>query len=142
MSEIAPPLTDVELAEIEARANAATPGPWELCQSETHCHVVYPDDTHVGGVDGEHWWPADAEFVAHARTDIPRLLAEVRALRKELARTGHLVAAALRWADLWPFVPGPGNDEEAREDALLACEQTLFDAVCAYLEAQSGQGRE
>lgn len=79
-----PPLTADEIAAIRARAQAATPGPWEAPESEW-------SDPHVVTTDGE-WiaafiacYPegaipmdaADATFIAHARTDIERLLAAV-----------------------------------------------------------------
>ena len=65
------------LNEIEARANAATEGPWELLGDGEYVSgpgiLVAPDD---GGVTS-----ADAEFIAAARTNVPRL---VDALEKVL----------------------------------------------------------
>lgn len=79
-------LTDKEIAEIKAREEAATEGPWShegsgnvytgsilaisSCGGEYGCHETLPQD--------------DAHFIAHARTDIPRLLDEVERLRDEL----------------------------------------------------------
>jgi hypothetical protein len=75
------------LAEIKAREQAATRGPWEV---KTNRH---PETTGEawGWIKGpcENWcWTDmrsssrhDAEFIAHARTDIPALLAEVERLR-------------------------------------------------------------
>ena len=70
------------LAQIEARADAATDGPWTWASHRT--------------VDGDEWavfdphdwalasnrdgWTPDAEFIAHARTDVPRLVAALRAV--------------------------------------------------------------
>lgn len=56
------------LAAIRARADAATPGPWDDFQ--------WDQDT--GG-----YLPADADFIAHARSDIPFLLARVGQLEAE-----------------------------------------------------------
>ena len=67
------------LNEIEARANAATEGPWEgirypdwflgrvIVSGELSVCVAedFPDD-------------ADAEFIAHARTDVPALVSVAR----------------------------------------------------------------
>ena len=104
------------LDEIEARANAATEGPWEVgdryhCQSADKCdcrqgygplidtyqHPAW-GTMHVHRSD-EPWWdegvlyrtaggppgdvgrdiaPADAEFIAHARQDVPALVAVAR----------------------------------------------------------------
>ena len=64
------------LNEIEARANAATEGPWDLIGGGEYVTpvgiMVAPDD---GGVNG-----ADAEFIAHARTDVPDMAAALRAV--------------------------------------------------------------
>ena len=71
------------LNEIEARANAATDGPWEgirypdgllgrvIASDELGVCIAedFPDD-------------ADAEFIAHARTDVPALVAALRAVLK------------------------------------------------------------
>ena len=65
------------LARIRAQADAATEGPWELLGDGEYVSgpgiLVAPDD---GGVTS-----ADAEFIAAARTNVPRL---VDALEKVL----------------------------------------------------------
>lgn len=90
-----PPLTPEALAEIRKRAEAATPGPWEprdpdWWQLEDPDYADKTDGIQAAGrsimgtCDG---CPAgkydDAVFIAHARTDIPALLAEVERLRAE-----------------------------------------------------------
>lgn len=100
-------LTDEDLDAIEARARAATAGPWYVC---------YLDDDHAMNLTavateviptGTRWpnfdpakvvaatlvqqpryvshaaecWDEDADFIAQARADVPRLLQEVRRLR-------------------------------------------------------------
>jgi hypothetical protein len=92
-------LRDEELAAIKKRVEAATPGPW-AATGEYFC-LAAPDATHVvcfghdyddyGDVKGP-----DAEFIAHARTDVPALLAEVERLRAELA---NLVGAIAQEAE-------------------------------------------
>lgn len=64
-------MTEAELAEIEARANAATPGPWK-----------------IGGLRRLQMglMEQDADFVTAARTDVPALVAEVRRLLAALAK--------------------------------------------------------
>ena len=84
-------LTDEQLAEIRARLEAATPGPW---------HVAHTDGAvgkaEVTGEDraGNPIWeqihiadtgPVDVDFIAHAPTDIAALLAEVEALNREIS---------------------------------------------------------
>jgi len=89
----------LDLDAIEARANAATPGPWLnadkkdigkdwLIGSVIDCGTTLELSDRIVTTDrlsglnvtsgGAH---EDAEFIAHARTDIPALIAEIRALR-------------------------------------------------------------
>jgi hypothetical protein len=83
-------ITQLDLEAIKARADAATPGPWfteygyKLAKVMTktakgHGRVMLAQDwIPRQGVDGP--LQDDAEFIAHARTDIPLLLAEVERL--------------------------------------------------------------
>lgn len=71
MSYHTPP-TDEELTEMQARCDAATPGPWNsfnrLIVDEYLCYK------------------SDGKFIDHARTDLPRLIAEVNRLKAEVER--------------------------------------------------------
>lgn len=73
------------LDEIRARAEAATPGPWkyDLCDwgKRTSCAVRHGGHLIIGFDGGLR--ENDASFIAHARNDIPSLLAEVERLSKE-----------------------------------------------------------
>jgi hypothetical protein len=75
-------MTDKHLNEIEARANAASPGPWG-------CKWVYRGATRTAFLmreEGDGWFVGpnlDATFIAHARQDVPALIAEVRRLQAE-----------------------------------------------------------
>ena len=82
-------MTEAELNEIEARERAATPGPWTLtvgagaAMVTDDAVVIFaggPEDCSDPG-DDTHPTPADKAFLDNARTDIPRLTAEVRRLR-------------------------------------------------------------
>lgn len=64
------------LDEIKAREQAATPGPWY-----TDGWALWDDD--LNEFVELHDTDPDAQFLAHARTDIPALLAEVERLTKE-----------------------------------------------------------
>ena len=82
------------LAQIRARVEAATPGPWGWARvnhwSEWTDRSLAGVDLHPGGVQRPHEvlratpgnppGPADAAFIAHARADIPALLAAVEAV--------------------------------------------------------------
>jgi hypothetical protein len=91
------PLSDADLAEIERRSDAATLGGWVVLRESEEwgglgmpvCRLVGDPALVVGhGTDLGPAAPvaADAAFIAHARKDIPRLLAEVARLRRDLAR--------------------------------------------------------
>lgn len=89
------PMTAADLDAIEQRANAATEGPWEnYGGGEINQHFSLPEpwatvvSTDVacmaycyGGSAAGVERDEDAEFIAHARDDVPALLAEVRRLR-------------------------------------------------------------
>lgn len=88
---------ETRLAEIRARVEAATPGPWTPMEYDHN-----PGDQGVpilgGGERGSmaahltaytmtlsnvDQSEADAEFIAHARTDLPALLAAVEAFKEK-----------------------------------------------------------
>ena len=77
-------MSDEELGEIEARLNAATPGPWRsFIEGRDHTRGssfirTQGDDIELSGATD-----ADQDFIAHARQDIALLLDEVRRLRRE-----------------------------------------------------------
>jgi len=91
-------VTDAELDEIEARAKAATQGGWEggPTTDAGGYFAVGPFQDATCGENGSHahvaacWKKGDAaseqaekdqDFVNHARSDVPALVAEVRRLR-------------------------------------------------------------
>ena len=80
------------LEQVGERAQAATPGPWEAEENED-CWELYGAVRPMlhplklikapkhGTPYAEYWpLPNDADFIAHARTDVPRLLAAFRVL--------------------------------------------------------------
>ncbi|MGI5520409.1 hypothetical protein ACQEUX_05595 [Micromonospora sp. CA-259024] len=114
------PMTDEELAEIEELANAATPGPWYVRQlDDDFAMSLVAISTIPDTALGERWpdfdpseivaatlvqqpryvdvaderWDENARFIASARQDIPRLIAEIRRLRHLLGANGHRTAA-------------------------------------------------
>lgn len=85
------PTDDVEalLGEVEARANAATEGPWKRWEGPgggPGLNIVGADASLVACADGsvgrdDAWLPhvePNAAFIAAARTDVPRLVAALR----------------------------------------------------------------
>jgi len=85
----------LDLEAIKAREKKATPGPWHQ-----RIHIVWDADPVEDSLDagqickchyredmnglGVHDDIHNAEFIAHAREDIPALVREVERLRKEL----------------------------------------------------------
>ena len=94
MSELSA-LSDEELAAIQARADAASDGPWrsmiEGCDHTSGDNFIMishrasrSDDMYVLR-DAQPVDVPDQDFIAHARQDIPRLLAEIARLQREAA---------------------------------------------------------
>lgn len=80
------PLTDADLDQLDALAEAATPGPWHYNPNgkgvEGDGWVRASDRGHEFDVVTETYWrKEDAAFIAAARLAIPALVAEVRRLR-------------------------------------------------------------
>ncbi len=85
-------LSEDELDAIDRRAASASKGPWRSF-IEGRDHMSGDDFIRLGdehdaeldmyvSLDGVPAAAADLDFIAHARQDVPRLLAEVRRLRR------------------------------------------------------------
>jgi hypothetical protein len=98
----------MNLDEIQARANAATPGPWTYDEGCGYVEVPpcgtiefkpgwersvhFLARVHNNHVEGEDGLGFDGAFIAHARTDVPALIARVRELEAECERQSTLAA--------------------------------------------------
>jgi hypothetical protein len=78
------PITSERLTEIEARANAATPGPWDkgyiydqLKHGPNDDFGDYCENIACRPIGNMVNGSGDAAFIAAARADIPALIAEV-----------------------------------------------------------------
>jgi hypothetical protein len=78
-------LTDEQLAEIRKRAEAATAGPWKYTDRDNVVYTANADYKYAVEVAEEIGHKFDGEFIAHAREDVPKLIAEVERLRRELS---------------------------------------------------------
>jgi hypothetical protein len=100
-------MTQADLEAIQARVEAATPGPWEgrprLLHNgrEISCEIV--GNIHPGWATpvcqlspGFAWYENDKDFLTSARTDIPALLAEIEALRRACY---HYATQMGRWGE-------------------------------------------
>lgn len=136
-------LTDEELNEIEARAAAATPGPWhvdgrhehergggiDFIESEAGRQIVCGDSGAYPPV------LTDADFIAAARTDVPRLVAALRAEREPVdwpkLEAEHAPVIALIRA-----LPEIGTDaEQERRRVLIARRAEMITAVATRIAA-------
>lgn len=115
------PMTEEQLAAIKARAEAATPGPW---QRVTPYGIGVESGN--GPVPLKVAWAAqenDAAFISAAREDVPALLAEVERLRAAVGR--------LREGEEWFIThilekelflcPMPEGHKCEQRDGLLCC---------------------
>lgn len=113
----------LDIDAIEARANAATPGPWvETPYSRSGAGTDERYTAITGGrevVTTDQFpcsrKPADATFIAHARTDIPALVARVRELEARPCldcRDNENAARNLGWNGL------PDEHPDAHGDAV------------------------
>ena len=95
-------LSEEELAAIQARADAATKGPWTAYH---RCSGCTGEDDECCGIGPEITGPpnrvnkgqfergADASFIAHAREDVPALLAQLRYERRRREAAEKVIGA-------------------------------------------------
>ena len=93
---------DELIAEIRARVNAATEGPWVaygIYVETVPEFVPDPFDIMPEPVAKASWGDHDAKFIAHARQDIPNLAAALEKSEAEVVRLGGVIAEAIRVED-------------------------------------------
>lgn len=82
---LTPFVSDAEMVEIRKRCEQATPGPWKSYvegreeMSGSDFIMTEGEDIYLTGAT-----VADQDFIAHARQDIPKLVAEIERLRRLL----------------------------------------------------------
>lgn len=117
-------MTHKELDELQALADAATPGPWDSVLSGPHAYPGYHDVVRNRGADLvgmiAHNHPGDARFIAAAREAVPRLIARIRELEKRDSVTIRQLEAV---AEL-----------EAKFDKLTQVNRQITDAYNAQAE--------
>lgn len=86
-------ITPEELTAIRERAEKATPGPWGWSDAKVRDgkYVFVPQGSYLAGTlimfgDTYENGEQDADFIAHAREDIPRLLDALEAAFAEIER--------------------------------------------------------
>jgi hypothetical protein len=103
-------MTRPDLDTIATEANAATPGPWrvesDIIRSEYDQHAVTQLNQSAGWIalrgaivdlPHEEKIRRDAQFIAHARDNIPMLVQYIRELEAELKTEKYVARAGLEW---------------------------------------------
>ena len=119
-------MNDNRIAEIQQRCEAATPSPWEV---EKYYHdepyeqfiksaavVSTYEDGSKGTITRNNWSNpvvADLEFIAHAREDIPYLLAQLAERDKEIER----LQESQRWIPVSERLPKKDSNPMRDTDA-------------------------
>ncbi|QSL99845.1 hypothetical protein SEA_ODAY_102 [Gordonia phage ODay] len=86
-------MSELDLDAIEARANAAYVGPWTAdpdSYGDIWARAGHEGATVVVSADPA-LNTADAEFIAHARTDVPALVSRVRELEAAVRRVHEVL---------------------------------------------------
>ncbi|AWT42598.1 MULTISPECIES: hypothetical protein [Streptomyces] len=135
----------LDLDATEARASAATPGPWGYYDGSNYADVAadleitgrgsYSYREKVARLEDENYWDdlaheddaderapeqmaANAEFIAHARTDVPAMAAEIRRLRAQADMVCALCETPVAWIDCptggwWAHDEHPADGHDA-----------------------------
>jgi hypothetical protein len=120
---------ELDLDAIRARVDAATEGPWTA--DALAGDLDAPSGYRVAEVLA--WSDPDAEFIAHARTDVPALLAEVERLQARVESANVEAATANASAD--EHFSSRLKAESERDEARAALADTVpAAAVRAYAQ--------
>lgn len=106
------------LAEIKAREQAATPGPWKASTCNYHILLLLDNAGHALLREPEGKYNSD--FIAHSRTDIPALIADNAAKDQQIATLEKALKIA---AELYNKATGDGwsaSDETAEDFIFMA----------------------
>lgn len=126
-------MTHDELQAIKARAEAATPGPWHLAICVDTIDGRERDDLaniEAGAKDIAYEVPSDdAAFIAHARTDVPALVAEVERLTKITALRPVTVYAAHVHEIARQHGDTATDDAIGKLAASIACERAILQVL-------------
>ena len=129
-------MTTLDLEAIKARIKSATPGPWEVWNDR---EITQADTLKAFVVEQPATCrPADAEFIAHARTDVEALVAEVERLLAREASVLPLLIEVMAWL-VNDQVRGPFN---ASREALIQRLSAALDGDFARLDEAQAEREE
>ena len=130
----------VDRDAIRARADAATPGPWS-------CYATVPYEVFVEPVGDDHdspaiahqmVWQCDAEFIAHARTDVPALLDALAAAEAERDEARRL---SVEWrADMEQYAKVKAERDAARAE--VEAMRPVVEAASEWRAARKAHERQ
>jgi len=135
------PLTDAELDGMEARCNAATPGPWDARPGTYKVYIGSANDDltfslqYLHPSDGRRTFAEeDGEFIAAVRTDMPRLLCDLRAARKALREIAERMTLPMPSNHMAEYrridaIACAALPREAVVDNALPCDDTYEDTL-------------
>lgn len=112
----------LDLEAIKARVDAANPGPWRVVRHEPSLTRMVVSDDHTLDIDFGYVGNCTAkaaEFVAHAREDVPALVAEVERLRAAEQRVRDLHDFEQYHDELSPWCAHCNRDDNERDDVVL-----------------------
>lgn len=131
------------LAEIREREQGAVPGPWVVRETSALWELALGNDRYRRALvraPKTDAWPgtANGEFIAHARTDLPRLLKAIGAvLDVHVPAGGYGPAADKGHPDACPHDPGKDWDAHFLADSgsrvtadVLLCESVPAGQFC------------
>jgi hypothetical protein len=112
----------LDLTAIRKRAEAATEGPWEVNTADSEFAIYFDGDNmamieYGSIIDGF----SNAEFIAHARQDVPALIAEVERLRAENNRIKEEVGVITFLVRMAKYYPD--REEETIKEAVRRGEE-------------------
>ena len=94
-------MTRPDLDAIRARCDAATPGPWTYDETG-YVDIGLPRSRSIAiGIENDATAKSDGDFIAHARTDIPALLAYVADLEERCRAHEAMRSDIARALDTW-----------------------------------------
>ncbi|MFH8380672.1 hypothetical protein ACH4E7_06980 [Kitasatospora sp. NPDC018058] len=137
MNQPQPATQPLDLDAIQARADAATDGPWTVDDSEIEADIIAASGW-IARTDSEFSEDrANAEFIAAARTDVEQLLARVRELEAETERLRDVLKRTRALAETDPPTCADcGHLESAHDPAgdrdCNASAARVRSCTCAY----------
>jgi hypothetical protein len=138
-------VSDLDLAAIDARVRALVSPPWVLygntiwpsTKSQMEAFdadpELYDEDAWPAPIHGSDFDEDLGEFLAHARTDVPALIDEVRKLRAMVQRVRELNDdPTFAW-------PGYIRRDEVSKALVDQCSHTEGDAECWHFGDRDGR---